>query len=344
MRQTYCYDDVLLVPKYSDLSSRSQVSLDSSLSTIGTKDISLSLPVISSPMDTVTEDEMAFIISAHGGLGVIHRYNTPEQQAALVKKAKMKGAENIGAAIGATGDFLDRATALYDAGANLICVDIAHGYHVLMKKALRVLRETFGSDIHIMAGNVATLDAFEALADWGADSIRVGIGGGSICSTRIVTGHGVPAFQSILDVSHTTYETKIIADGGIKNTGDMVKAIAAGADFVMVGSMLAGTSQAPGQLFTNIKNESYKVFRGMASHDAQRKWRGKSSTPEGISTTVPYRGSAENIIKDIYGGIRSGLSYSGARTLTEFRSKASFVLQSNAAQMESNTHILWRIK
>jgi len=344
MKQTYCYDDVLLAPKYSDISSRSQVSLDSSLSPTGAADISLSLPVISSPMDTVTEDEMAFMMTAYGGLGIIHRYNTIKEQVSLVKKTKIRGSNNLGAAIGVTGDFLDRATALYDAGVDLLCVDIAHGYHILMKKALAALRDIFGSDIHIMAGNVATLDAFEALADWGADSIRVGVGGGSLCSTRIVSGHGIPSLQSVLDVSRTTYETKIIADGGIRNTGDMVKALAMGADFIMVGSMLSGTDQTPGQIFTNMKGESYKVFRGMASFDAQKDWRGKSSTPEGISTTVPYRGSVEEILKDVRGGLSSGLSYSGARNLSELRSKATFVLQSNAAQLESSTHILWRDK
>tara|TARA_Y100000034_G_scaffold80897_1_gene96993 strand:+ start:466 stop:1521 length:1056 start_codon:yes stop_codon:yes gene_type:complete len=344
MRQTYCYDDVLVEPKYSELTSRTQVNLSSPLFNSGTGYDNLTLPVISSPMDTVTEDEMAFMMSSSGGLGVIHRYNTIKEQAILVKKVKIKGVENLGAAVGVTGDYIDRAHTLCDAGVNLVCVDIAHGYHVLMKNALKSLRSVLGDKIHIMAGNVATLDAFEALADWGADSIRVGVGGGSLCSTRIVSGHGIPSLQSVLDISRTTYETKIIADGGIRNTGDMVKALAAGADFIMVGSMLSGTDQTPGQIFTNMKGESYKVFRGMASFDAQKDWRGKSSTPEGISTTVPYRGNVEEILKDVRGGLSSGLSYSGARNLSELRSKATFVLQSNAAQLESSTHILWRDK
>jgi len=344
MKQTYCYDDVLMEPKYSELTSRAQADLSSPLFCTGNESDILTLPVISSPMDTVTEGEMAFVMSAFGGLGIIHRYNTIKEQVSLIKKTKIRGSNNLGAAIGVTGDFLDRATALYDAGANLLCVDVAHGNHILMKKALRALRDIFGNDIHIMAGNVATLDAFEALADWGADSIRVGVGGGSLCSTRIVSGHGIPSLQSVLDISRTTYETKIVADGGIRSTGDMVKALAAGADFIMVGSMLSGTDQTPGQIFTNMKGESYKVFRGMASFDAQKDWRGKSSTPEGISTTVPYRGSVEEILKDVRGGLSSGLSYSGAQNLSELRSKATFVLQSNAAQLESNTHILWRDK
>jgi IMP dehydrogenase len=152
----------------------------------------------------------------------------------------------------------------------------------------------------------------------------------------------VPTLQSVFDISNTSYDTKIIADGGIKTTGDMVKALAAGADFVMVGSMLAGTRQTPGQVFTNVKGESYKAYRGMASAQAQRDWRGKSSTPEGVATTIPFRGDVLDLIKDIDGGIRSGLSYTGARNLEQLRATSEFVVQSQAGQHESRTHILWR--
>jgi IMP dehydrogenase len=213
-----------------------------------------------------------------------------------------------------------------------------------MKKTLVRLRDMFGDQVHIMAGNVATLEGFNFLSKWGADSVRVGIGGGSICSTRLVSGHGMSTFQSILECSHTTYDTKIIADGGIRTTGDMVKAYAAGADFVMVGSMLAGTKETPGETFVGKGGKKYKVYRGMASSAAQRSWRGKTSTPEGISTTVPYRGSVTNILQDISGGIRSGLSYSGARNMHEFQSRATFTIQTSSGQAESNTHILWRHK
>tara|TARA_R110000824_G_scaffold157642_2_gene331130 strand:- start:941 stop:1963 length:1023 start_codon:yes stop_codon:yes gene_type:complete len=340
MKRAYSFDDVLLRPKYSDLTSRGQVDLSSNLDSKTT----LSLPVISSPMDTVTEDAMAVSMSRSGGLGIIHRYNTIEEQVELVSSARDAGAPSIGAAIGMTGDYLDRAMAVNDAGASVLCVDVAHGHHAMMRRALYELKEVFGSGTHIMAGNVATLEAFEDLASWGADSIRVGIGGGSICSTRLVTGHGVPTFQSILDVSKTTSEAKIIADGGIKTTGDMVKALAAGADAVMVGSMLAGTEETPGETLFTANGEKYKVYRGMASSAAQRSWRGKSSTPEGISATVPYRGTVDDVLKDIDGGIRSGLSYTGTRTIAEFQSKAEFLHQTNAGQSESKTHILWRHK
>jgi IMP dehydrogenase len=159
-----------------------------------------------------------------------------------------------------------------------------------------------------------------------------------------VTGHGIPTFQSILNCARTSYDVKIIADGGIRTTGDMVKAYAAGADFVMIGSMLAGTKETPGEVFFGKADKKYKVYRGMASANAQTAWRGKTSTPEGVSTTVPFRGSVGNILQDIIGGIRSGLSYSGAHDLAELRCKASFVLQSSASQLESNTHILWKNK
>jgi IMP dehydrogenase len=191
-----------------------------------------------------------------------------------------------------------------------------------------------------MAGNVATLEAFDDLARSGADSIRVGIGGGSICSTRLVSGHGIPTLQSVLDCAESEYDAKIIADGGIRTTGDMVKALAAGADFVMVGSMLAGTNESPGETFIGQGKKEYKVYRGMASFDAQKDWREKSSTPEGVSTTIPYKGLTADILKDIRGGLCSGLSYTGARSIHELHSRARFIRQSTSGNRESFTHIL----
>ena len=333
MQNSLSFDDVLLEPKYSEIKSRNEVDIGNFLD----DKTYLDLPVISSPMDTVTEDEMSWTMYDEGGLGVIHRYNTIEEQVVLAKKRKA----NIAAAIGVTGDYESRACALWDAGVRILCLDVAHGHHVLTKNALKTLRGVFGNEIHLMAGNVATLDAFNDLADWGADSIRVGIGGGSICSTRINTGHGIPTFQSIRDCSYSNRDAKLIADGGIKNSGDIVKALAAGADFVMLGSMLAGTDESPGEIFTS-GNKKYKVYRGMASRSAQMDWRGQSSSPEGISTTIPYKGSAADILRDIGGNVRSGFSYTGARTLEEFQSNATFISQTPAGQHESSTHILRR--
>ena len=230
--------------------------------------------------------------------------------------------------------------ALFEANTRILCVDVAHGHHIMMKECLEHLKSTFGHAVHIVAGNVATLEAFNDLADWGADSIRVGIGGGSICSTRLVSGHGVPTLQSVLDCVKSDRKVSIIADGGIKTSGDMVKALAAGADFVMVGSLLAGTSATPGEVFKGSEGKKYKVYRGMASSAAQKDWRGKSSSPEGISTTVPYKGLTANILNDLRGGIQSGFSYSGAKNVAELREKHQFIRQTAAGQNESFTHIL----
>jgi len=338
MKQTYSFDDVLLVPKKSDIQSRNEVKISSNLGKY-----KFELPIIASPMDTISGVRMALGAKSHGALSVLHRYNTISDQAEMVSYIRdVSQTKKIAAAIGMSGDYLKRAEALAHAGATIFCVDVAHGHHIMMEKCLKALKDKFSGAIHLMAGNVATLEAFESLSEWGADSIRVGIGGGSICSTRIVTGHGVPTFQSILDCSKTSYDTKIIADGGIKTTGDMVKALAAGADFVMVGSMLAGTTETPGEVLVGAKGEKYKEYRGMASKEAQRDWRGKSSTPEGVATMVPYKGAVADILKDIDGGIRSGLSYTGARSIKELQNRADFILQSSAAQLESSTHIMWR--
>ena len=341
LTETLSYDDVLLVPQYSDLNTRKAVDLASDLDEV----LKFKLPVISSPMDTITETDMAIAMHKAGGLGIIHRYNTIDEQLKLVRDVFRDNPDaRVSAAVGVTGDYFERAMALCEAGVQVLCLDVAHGHHVLVKKALRELKNTFAESVHVMAGNVATREAFDALAEWGADSIRVGIGGGSICSTRLVTGHGIPTLQSVLDCARSTYDAKIIADGGIKTTGDMVKAFAAGADFVMVGSLLAGTRETPGDVLKNNEGIKYKVFRGMASRNAQKAYRGRSSTPEGISTTVPYRGGVEQILQDFHGGIASGLSYTGASCLKDFQVKSRFVKQSSAGRSESSTHILGRFQ
>jgi len=339
MKQALTYDDVLLVPQYSDIESRQEVVIGNYLD----DNTFLELPIISSPMDTVTEYDMAIDISEAGGLGVVHRYNSPAEQVAIVNLIQQNiGFAPIAAAVGVTGDYESRACALFDAGANVICIDIAHGHHVLMKNALETLRNVFGTAVHLMAGNVATLEGYEALADWGADSVRCNVGGGSICSTRIQTGHGVPGLQTIMDCAVSDRDAKIIADGGIRNSGDVVKALAAGADFVMLGSMLAGTKQSPGFIIEDANNSQYKIYRGMASKEAQINWRGKYSSNEGISTRIPYKGSVEHVLRDIGNGITSGFSYSGARNITELWTKAEFIRQTVAGLGESRTHILTR--
>ena len=338
MIEALTYDDVLLLPHYSDIRSRSEVDISTDLG----NGLRLQLPIISSPMDTVSEDLMARATSEEGACSIIHRYNTPEEQAELVGHARVHGAENIGFAVGVGRDLLDRTRKCLDAGADFVCVDVAHGHHIMMKEALRSLRDVFGDDIHIMAGNVATLKGINDLADWGANSVRCNIGGGSICSTRVQTGHGHPGLQTIIDCSHTDRDVKIIADGGIRNSGDIVKALAAGADAVMLGSLLSGTKETPGEVYTRQDGTKYKTYRGMASKEAQVEWRGKYSSFEGVSSTVPYRGKVRNVLADLDRGIRSGLSYSGVRSIQELQRTAEFVRQTPAGLGESRTHITTR--
>jgi IMP dehydrogenase len=330
IRECLTYDDVLLMPKYSEVTTRNEVSLKSKLG----DGLEFDTPIIASPMDTVSEDRMALHLGSLGGIAIIHRYNTIERQANMVSMTK-KCNQRVGAAVGATGDFMERTVALVNAGVDFICIDVAHGHHKNMYDAIRKVRDSYGPALHIMAGNVATDEAFEALQSWGVNSIRVGIGGGSICSTRIQTGHGIPNITAIMECAEVATTATLIADGGIKNAGDIVKALAAGADFVMLGSLLAGTEETPGNVINGQKS-----YRGMASREAQDEWRGKSSAPEGIATTVSYKGSVHDVMQDLIGNIKSGLSYSGATTIKELQARAEFIRQTSAGQYESSTHIL----
>ena len=326
-RQTHSFDDVLLVPQYSDIVSRSEVDLSRAL-----KDRVFQIPIMSSPMDTVTGKSMSVTLGEMGGLGVTHRYCTMGEQSEMTPPFSA-------AAVGVTSDYQKRVDYLKKSGVRIFCLDVAHGHHVLVEKAIKELRDKHGDSITIIAGNVATPKGYLALSEWGADAVRVGIGGGSICSTRIQTGHGVPTFESVLTCSYEDGAT-IIADGGIKTAGDVVKALAAGADFVMLGSMLAGTDESPGNMFQSNDGKKYKVYRGMASVEAQKDWRGEARSLEGISTTIPYKGPVRKIVEDLVQNIKSGLSYSGVRNITQLQARAEFIVQSGASQVESSTHIL----
>tara|TARA_R100000808_G_scaffold18133_1_gene39810 strand:+ start:1251 stop:2267 length:1017 start_codon:yes stop_codon:yes gene_type:complete len=333
MHRTYSYDDVLLMPQYSDIRSRSEIDISTDLG----KGVRLQLPIFASPMDTISEGAMGSALAKVGAIAIIHRYNTIQEQMREVNRVESPNI--VGAAIGISGDYLERASAVVDYGADFLCVDVAHGHHIMMKEALHELRKLFGDDYHIMAGNVATRQGINDLADWGADSVRCNIGGGSICSTRIQTGHGLPGWQTIVECSMTDRDVKVIADGGIKNSGDIVKALAAGADAVMVGSLLAGTTETPGEMFMDSHGARWKTYRGMASKEAQVEWRGKYSSFEGVATRVPHRGSVREILEDLEKGIRSGFSYTGARNLRELQAKAQFVEQTTSGLSESRTHI-----
>ena len=332
MKEALSYDDVLLVPQYSEIRSRSTIDIGSD---------PLKIPIISSPMDTVTESDMAIAMANAGGLGVIHRYNSIDKQVQEVRKVKQH-TDLVCAAIGISGDYKDRTFELHSAGCNMFCLDVAHGHHVMMKEAIQWIK-AIHPDVKIMAGNVATGNGYADLSEWGADYVRCNVGGGSICSTRIQTGHGYPGLQTLFDCydAKETYglEAKIIADGGIRNSGDIVKALSAGADFVMVGSLLAGTDEAPGETFIQ-DGVLKKVYRGMASKEAQQNWKGTYSSFEGVSSTILYRGAVADVLNDLERGIRSGFSYSGANSIHELRQRCVWAKQTGAGQIESSPHIL----
>jgi IMP dehydrogenase len=332
-KEQLCFDDILMVPQHSDIESRRQINLTMKLGSNATLD----LPVIAAPMDTVCETEMAIVMAQNGGVGILHRFMSIWNQVEMVKQASKNGLA-VGASVGAKGDYLDDVKKLVDAGACVILVDTANGHSEYAINAVSQIRESFPT-IHIMAGNVATSSGFLALSKAGANSIRVGIGGGSVCTTRIVSGHGVPTLASVIDCKKIKEEhsldTAIIADGGIRNTGDMIKAFAAGADAVMVGSMLAGTEEAPGSVMIN-ENGKYKAFRGMASREANE---GKDiAVAEGASTLIKYKGSVLDILSDIKGGLGSGCSYSGVKNLSDLYENSLYIKVSSNTVGENKPH------
>lgn len=332
-----CFDDVLLFPQYSEVRSRKDVELGSLVLPLsGGENRRECTPLIASPMDTVVNPRVARLMDDLGGFAVLHRYNTVEQQVSSLTQTLDKP-RVVGCAIGVTGDYQERAKALIHAGAKLICVDIAHGHHALMKQALTWLRNELGDSIHLMAGNVATAAGFDDLASWGANSIRVGIGGGSVCTTRIRTGHGIPTLESILDAAQHRHKAYLIADGGIRNSGDIVKALAAGAHGTMLGYLLAGHVQSPGDLI-RLGDNFVKEYRGMASASAQTDWRGVVSVEEGVTTTVPFRGDLETTIQSLYSGIQSGCSYSGAYSVARLYGKAQWIDVSHNGLAENHPH------
>lgn len=330
------FDDILLVPQHSDIKSRKNVDLHM---TIGNNyKISLGLPVIAAPMDTVCEFEMTQALDGMGAVGSIHRYMSNERQLNIANLLQMTFSGAF-FAVGAIGDYFEQAQRLVEMGARGLIVDTANGHSEVAIRAVERLREL---PVHIMAGNVSTWEGFKRLSDAGADSIRVGIGGGSACTTRIVTGHGIPTLASILDIVSHRQDTdaSIIADGGIRNSGDAVKAFAAGAHAVMLGSILAGHDESPGEThYDSNGNPISKEFRGMASADAQKS-RGYVSVIEGISTTIPYKGSVVNTLISFENGIKSGISYSGIDNLADLSVESMYVEVSSLAKGESIPHAI----
>ncbi len=336
MTDAITYDDVLLVPSYNHWESRKVV--DVSVQDKSGK-LKLELPIMTANMDSVTEAAMANYIGAKGGIGVLHRFASIEDNVRMFQACKGPAFVSIGC----SDEDLARAEALRDAGASLFNVDVAHAHARYVGKTLKKIRDMLGREACLMAGNVATYAGADYLASLSADIVKVGIGGGSVCTTRIKTGFGVPNLTAIKNCARV--DRSVVADGGIRTPGDMVKALAFGADFVMIGSMLAGTRPTPGEVITrrDPQGNEYKVkqYRGMASSEAQDDFHGGMTewkTAEGVSLDVPYREDEDLILADIIGGLRSGLTYGGASTIRELQRKLDFILITPAGRIESQAH------
>ncbi|NRO18129.1 IMP dehydrogenase [Lactobacillus helveticus] len=354
------FDDVLLIPAESHVLPN-EVDLSTKLA----DNIKLNIPLASAGMDTVTEGAMAIAMALQGGLGVVHKNMSIQAQAGEVANVKSvvvpsnttKAAVDdqnrllCAAAVGVTSDTFERAEALLEAGADAIVIDTAHGHSAGVLRKIKEIRDHFPKQT-LIAGNVATGDATRALFDAGADVVKVGIGPGSICTTRIVAGVGVPQITAIYDAASAAreYHKPIIADGGIKYSGDVVKALAAGGNAVMLGSMLSGTTEAPGDIFED-NGKKYKRYRGMGSVGAMAQAHGSSDryfqggvneanklVPEGVEARVEYKGDVSDVVFQIDGGLRSGMGYCGAANIPELIEKAQFVQITNAGLRESHPH------
>ena len=332
------YDDILMVPSYNHWESRKVVDI-----AVRCKmdKLSLDLPLMTTNMDTITEADMANYIGSKGGIGVLHRYLPIEDNVKMFKDCRYTAFVSIGC----SEDDLERAEALRDAGADHFCVDVAHAHAKYVGRTLKKIRAMLGDSACVMAGNVATYDGADYLASCSADIVKVGIGGGSVCTTRIKTGFGVPNLTAIKNCARV--DRSIVADGGIRYPGDIVKALAFGADFVMVGSLLAGTRPTPGPVQTRTDESGeitrVKIYRGMASSEVQKDYHGgiaEWKTAEGVATEVPYREDEDKIIADIIGGLRSGLTYGGAATIRELQRKLDYIEITPAGRTESMPHRL----
>lgn len=354
------FDDILLIPAESHVLPN-EVDLHTELA----PNLKLKIPLISAGMDTVTEGAMAIAMALQGGLGVIHKNMSINAQAGEVanvknvvvpndvSKAAVDGQNHllVAAAIGVTSDTFERAEALLEKGADAIVIDTAHGHSAGVLRKIKEIREHF-PNVTLIAGNIATGDAARALFDAGVDVVKVGIGPGSICTTRVVAGVGVPQITAIYDAATAAreYHKPIIADGGIKYSGDIVKALGAGGNAVMLGSMLSGTTEAPGDIFES-DGKKFKTYRGMGSVGAMAQSHGSSDryfqggvneanklVPEGVEARVAYKGDVSDIIFQIIGGLRSGMGYVGASKIDQLRENAQFVKITNAGLRESHPH------
>jgi len=333
MKEYFTFDDVLLVPRRSRVFSRKDVSLCSNFS----RNIVLDLPIVSANMDTVTESKMAIAMAKAGGIGVIHRFLTIEGQTEEVARVKKQNLL-VGAAIGVK-DAVERAQAVIDAGADVLVVDIAHGHNERAINTIKILKKKF-KNIDVVGGNVATKLGVLDLIRAGADAVKVGIGPGSACTTRIVTGVGVPQLSAIMEAVTIANKFKIpiIADGGIKNSGDMCKALAAGASTVMIGNLFAGTEESPGEHILE-DGQTFKFYRGMASRGVSVQTDGFYRVPEGEAGKVAYKGMVNGVLNDLSSGLRSSMSYLGAKNLKEFHKNTEFIKVSSHTFKESHSRL-----
>ena len=344
IKEALTFDDVLLTPNYSNVLP-SDVSTNTNLS----GNINLQIPLLSSAMDTVTESKMAISIAKAGGLGIIHRNLDIKRQIIEINKVISKKLP-VGAAVGAGSAEFKRAEALLKQNITMIVVDTAHGHTKKVAEIIKKIKKIKSKNTALCAGNIATPEAAKFLANLGVDVIKVGIGPGSICTTRLVAGIGMPQLSAILAVKKglKNKNIKIIADGGIKFSGDIPKALAAGADAVMIGSLFAGTDEAPGKIIKK-NGRFYKSFRGMGSIGAmnkgsadryfQTKQKDKSKyVPEGVEGLVKYKGEVSNIIFQLVGGLKSSMGYLGRKNIKDLRKKAKFVKITKAGFYESMVH------
>lgn len=336
LRTGLSYDDVLILPHRSPVDSRENIDLSAPL----TPDITLDIPIVSSPMDTVTESETAIALGNLGGLGIIHRFMTIDEQAEEVTSTVQRGVPT-GAAVGIDEDYLTRAATAIEAGARCITVDVAHGHLEKCLDAVSTLTTEF--DIPVIAGNVVTPSGVSDLYEAGASAVKIGVGPGSHCTTRQVTGIGAPQFTAITDCAPVAHDHGItlIADGGIRFSGDAVKALMAGADTVMMGGFFAGTTEAPGELVEH-EGTTYKRTRGMATEAANVARTDKeevtAAANEGVEGLTPYRGDLEPVLREFILGIRSGISYCGGHTIPEAREHATFIQVTQAGTIYSGPH------
>jgi IMP dehydrogenase len=321
----YTFDDLLLIPKLSNIKSRSLIDISVQIK----RGMRFKIPIVCANMKHVTGVRMARTIAEIGGLALLHRFGS--SQLGDFREATRCGTEytnNIGVSVGIKPQDKLTAEELISAGAKIVCVDVAHGHHKGVSDMVNKLRK---HEVVIIAGNVATSDGAKFLLDAGAHIIKCGIGPGSLCTTRTETGNGVPQLTALEEVKKTVGKVKIIADGGIRTAGDITKALCF-ADFVMLGNLLAGTSDSPGDVL-KIDDKRYKRYAGSSTH--------KTSHVEGVSGLVEYKGETKFIIERLLEGLRSGMSYQGAANLSELKKNPKFVSISHAGLTESRPHDVW---